>query len=300
MNSKIFERLNEIRHEYTKNTNLIRFIKENISVEKDSTDPILVSYDFQSGTYIDGVKKNQEFSERYTSEVANIINSLSEDTKSVMEVGCGELTTLTKVANKLRDGVSTILGFDISLSRIYLGKSFFNEFYKKKSDNVFFVADLFNIPLADNSVDIVYTSHSIEPNGGREEEAIRELLRVTGKYLVLFEPSFENACAEGKQRMEYHGYIKDIKGAIASIGANLIHHSKVSVAANKLNPTWVHIIKKDLNKSVENKFSCPFTKEALVVGVDSYFVPNAISYPIIHGIPYLLKSHAILSSKVGK
>jgi ubiquinone/menaquinone biosynthesis C-methylase UbiE len=30
------------------------------------------------------------------------------------------------------------------------------------------VADLFHIPFADNSVDVVYTSHSLEPNGGRE------------------------------------------------------------------------------------------------------------------------------------
>ena len=46
------------------------------------------------------------------------------------------------------------------------------------------------IGLKSNSVDIIYTNHSLEPNGGREEVILKELLRVTNKYLILFEPIY--------------------------------------------------------------------------------------------------------------
>ena len=72
----------------------------------------------------------------------------------------------------------------------------------------FFVGNMFHIPFADNSIDIVYTSHSMEPNGGREKEAMAELYRVAGKYLVLLEPSYELATDDGKQRMDRLGYVK--------------------------------------------------------------------------------------------
>ena len=32
-----------------------------------------------------------------------------------------------------------------------------------------------NIPLLDDSVDIVFTSHAIEPNRGREKQILKEL-----------------------------------------------------------------------------------------------------------------------------
>jgi ubiquinone/menaquinone biosynthesis C-methylase UbiE len=38
--------------------------------------------------------------------------------------------------------------------------------------------NIFSLPFLHNSIDIVYTSHSIEPNGGKENLLLKELYRV--------------------------------------------------------------------------------------------------------------------------
>ncbi len=59
-----------------------------------------------------------------------------------------------------------------------------------------FTGDLDRIPLASASVDVVLTIHAVEPNRGREEAVLSELLRVARKHLVMIEPSYEFASAE--------------------------------------------------------------------------------------------------------
>ncbi|CAM5272174.1 Methyltransferase domain-containing protein OS=Lysinibacillus sphaericus OX=1421 GN=LS41612_21290 PE=4 SV=1 [Lysinibacillus sphaericus] len=67
------------------------------------------------------------------------------------------------------------------------------------------------MPLANNSIDLVYTVHALEPNGGKELEALKELYRVASKYVVLVEPYYEGANSEAKERMDRLGYIKGIR-----------------------------------------------------------------------------------------
>lgn len=96
---------------------------------------------------------------------------------------------MSLLIDKLKHKPTDVLGFDLSWSRLKFAK----EFLKDHNNERFklFTANLFEIPLLDNSVDIVYTSHSIEPNGGQEEKALKELYRIANKYVVLLEPSFE-------------------------------------------------------------------------------------------------------------
>lgn len=97
---------------------------------------------------------------------------MNASTCSLLEIGCGEATTLVGVLQQLRTSPHQALGFDISWSRCVEGLRWQEE---KQVRARFFVADFFEIPLDDASVDVVYTAHSIEPNGGREGAAIREL-----------------------------------------------------------------------------------------------------------------------------
>ena len=77
---------------------------------------------------------------------------------------------------------------------------------------------MFNLPLLDNSIDIVYTSHSMEPNGGHEEELLAELYRVTNNYLILLEPAYEFASEEARARMRKHGYVTNLYETAKRLG----------------------------------------------------------------------------------
>lgn len=285
-----------IKKIYEENGNIIQYLRNENKRETNTIEDILISYDFQAGSYIDFVKKNPEYIENYSTNLAALINNLGGG-ETVMEVGCGEATTLNAVSKKL--AVQTnCYGFDISWSRIKMGND-----YLKENDNkaTLFIADLFKIPLADDSIDIVYTSHSIEPNGGREKEALESLYRVTKKYLVLLEPAFEFATEEGKERMINNGYITKLLDTIKDLGYNLILHKKSDVVANPVNPTGIYIIKKEnsenniLHKDI---FNCPISNTPLEKFDDHYFASESlISYPIIGGIPCLFSSYAVLTTK---
>lgn len=295
---KIYKGIERIREHYLNGGNIISFItKEILNEEKNSIETILTSYDFQSGSYVKFCNQNFDYVKVYTKHIANLLETL-DCKRSVLEVGCGEATTLTNVLNNMSKAPRQVLGFDISLSRISVAKKYYQQHINNKSEkSSFFCADLFEIPLPDSSVEVVYTSHSLEPNGGREVEAIAELFRVASSYVVLLEPSYENNSDEGKQRMNNHGYVKNLKGAIEKLGLNLQQCFEFPVCFNKLNPTWAYIIKKD-SILVEPHFKCLYTEKELVDKGDSLIAEGYLAYPKILGTPYLIKSHAILATNV--
>lgn len=286
--------LKAIKEIYERGGNIIQHLKQNQN-DLNALEMILISYDFQSGTYIREVKKNPRYNHEYTVAIARVITGLGVKYDSLLEAGVGEATSLANVVQKLPSEPKQIFGFDISWSRIRYAV----EYLKKKciKNSLVFTGDLFNVPIADNSIDIVYTSHSIEPNGGREKEALQELMRITKKYLVLLEPAYEFANAEARKRMESHGYIKNLYGSAVDLGMNVIEHRLFNVFSNPLNPTGLMIIKKDLkiHKTIRNPLVCPVTKTPLQLIKGSYFSKESLlAYPVIDEVPCLLSDNAVI------
>lgn len=287
--------LNRIKEIYNNNENIIAHLKKVNKSEENSLEDILISYDFQAGTYTKGYKENPDNKNLYCTHLAKVIDNLNVK-GSILEVGVGEATTMGVMLSKLISRPKNAYGFDLSWSRIKYAKTFLDELKIKNVE--LFTGDLFNMPLKDGSIDIVYTSHSVEPNGGREEEALRELYRVTNKYLVLLEPSYELAAEEAKNRMKQHGYVTKLYETAKRLGYNIIEHRLFEVSANPLNPTGLIIIKKEGTEQVVNPICCPVTKTDFVLKDNAYYSPESLlAYPIIGGIPCLLEQNAIVATK---
>jgi ubiquinone/menaquinone biosynthesis C-methylase UbiE len=290
-----FKQLQKIKELYSKGENIIQYLKSIGNNEKNSIEDILISYDFQSGSYIQGFSKNKEYLEEYCSGLAKLINEI-DNVQSIIEVGVGEATTLNMLIKYLKNKPSNILGFDISWSRLKFGQELLKDF--NLSNVNLFTANLFEIPLLDNSIDIVYTSHSIEPNGGKEENALKELYRITKNYLILLEPSFEFANVEAKARMKKHGYVTELYSTAKRLNYKIIEHRLFDYSSNPLNPTGLIIIEKKATSSNNSNLVCPISQTELLKYRDSllYSKESFLAYPVIDGIPCLLKENSILAT----
>ena len=150
-------------------------------IQRNTEDIIEVAYDLQTGSYIAAMEDaaTARHKNKYTGELARTILSLCSPT-SILEAGVGEATTLAGVLGHLKTEVRSF-GFDLSWSRVAYAKLWLKK--QGLSHTTLCTGNLFQIPFADSSIDVVYTSHSIEPNGGNEEPILRELFRITKKVL---------------------------------------------------------------------------------------------------------------------
>jgi uncharacterized protein YbaR (Trm112 family) len=282
---------------YEQGKNISEFLRNEQGVETNTRDIIEVSYDLQTGSYIDAMKNPAMVTHKqeYSREIARRIASLCSP-RSILEAGVGEATTLSGVLENLGDGVGSY-GFDLSWSRVsYAGKWLRSKGF---TDTVLCLGDLFHIPFLDHSIDVVYTSHSIEPNGGQEQPILRELYRVAKKYLILLEPGYELAGDAAKRRMESHGYCRNLEHHCRSLGYDVLEHQLFPYTANPLNPTAITVIRKEHDsESLPDVLACPMYKTPLTEIEGMLFSPEALTvYPIIGKIPCLRIEKGIFASK---
>lgn len=268
---------------------------------------ILLAYDLQAGTYVENVRKNNDFIKSWCKQLASLINPIFPNRGSILEVGVGEATTLSGVLQLLGNKVSAAFGFDISWSRLMIA----NEYLKQNTQEAkMFVADLSNIPLPDNSVDVVYSSHSFEPNRGSEEIMILECMRVAKKAVVIVEPIYELASQEAKIRMDHHGYVKGFYEIAKRLNFEVLDYRLLECTGRTLNPSGVLSLAKkkskisnsemNSNMLLNNEFFwiCPLTGHRLAQDKENFLRSNmGIAYPTMSGIPLLRKEHAIISAK---
>jgi ubiquinone/menaquinone biosynthesis C-methylase UbiE/uncharacterized protein YbaR (Trm112 family) len=291
----MYQEIKKIKAIFNEGGNVMEYFRNVNESSENSLEAIKISYDLQAGSYIKFFLENQEYNALYTQAIASVIENLGE-VNSICEVGVGEATTFANMITKLKHRPEHNLGFDISWSRIGYGRKFANSVGLTNAQ--LFTGNLFQIPLADNSVDVVYTSHSIEPNGGREEDALRELCRVASRYVVLLEPAYELANEESQKRMTHHGYVKGLKKTIENIGYKVIEYRLFEHISNPLNPTGLIVVEIQPNNAPATPiFCCPVTGAHLEKKNDCYYAAESfLAYPIVGGIPCLLAENSILAS----
>lgn len=308
----------EIKEIYSQDINIQKYFRDKNGTAKNDINSILYSYDYQAGSYtsqyyedkivedlyiLDGKKVNmtrRQWGDLYGKYVAEELNALHP--QNVLEVGTGEATSLCDIILNMQEGIQ-FSGIELSLSRLLYAQRFAKD---KKVDINFAMGDMFALPYLDNAFDVVLMIHCLESNTGREEEALKELLRVANKYVVLLEPSYELGNEETKKRIKDLGYIDDLNGTIEKLKLKAIKNELFRMTTYN-NNTAITILEKEKknqedslqpNQSHAAAYACPKCKAGLHQHEEAYFCPECFSlYPIIQKIPVLNANHAILCSK---
>jgi ubiquinone/menaquinone biosynthesis C-methylase UbiE len=140
--------LQEVKYIYNKGKNITQYLRKKLNQKNNTSKIIEIAYDLQAGSYIKYAKMNVEKTRLYTNEISQILDQNIDNNQSLLDVGTGELTTLVQLLNKIKKKPSKIFAFDISWSRLYKGKKFFEKkIQNKKTKLSIFCADMKSIPL---------------------------------------------------------------------------------------------------------------------------------------------------------
>jgi hypothetical protein len=288
---------------YGEGKNVTELLRAQANLEANTPEIIEIAYDLQAGTYIEAVNANRDFAMQYATDLANIIEAHIKPSDCLLDVGTGEITTLSLVAQNLGVMPAELFAFDISWSRIYKGLTFAREQMGDRfAQLTAFVADMSEIPLPEKSVNITISSHALEPNGSILPALLMELFRVTRDKLLLFEPCYEINTEQGQKRMDRMGYIKGLDGVVTSLGGTLIDRIALKNISNPLNPTACYIVRPPSRAVLESErtvaeFSLPGSSLPLQRIEDFYFSHSTgYCFPILKSIPILKSSAAVLAS----
>ena len=290
---------------YAEGKNITELLRAQKKIDVNTSEIIEAAYDLQAGTYIKHVTQNPEQTILYTNEIAQILDKHTHPEDTLLDIGTGELTTLSLLISALTNKPKNVYAFDISWSRIYKGIAFAKNKmgveYKRVKP---FVADINEIPLLDKSINITTSSHALEPNGEKLKGLLIELFRVTIDKLVLFEPCYEINSQEGKNRMDRLGYIKNIEGVVSELGGKVRDKLIIKNVSNSLNPTACFIITPPMSNAriTKNKndiFSVPGTNIPLKK-IENFYYSNetGLCYSILKNIPVLKSNCSILATSL--
>lgn len=291
------------RKAFAEGRNVTEVLRRQKNVTSNTPDIIEAAYELQAGSYIDYLERNPGPTLTYAAEAAALLDAQLAPGASLLDVGSGELTTLSLIVGKLTRKPSRLYAFDISWSRLYRGLSYARTHMGEDFDKLSaFVADMSHTPLGDKSVDVTTSSHALEPNGERLPELLAELFRVTADKLVLFEPCHEIASPEGQARMERLGYIRGMEEAVVRLGGTLLSRTTIRNPVNPLNPTACFVIKppgaSPARRPASGEGFCAPGSNHPLERIDDFYFSNetGLCFPVLKSIPLLKRKCAIMAS----
>lgn len=270
--------INFLKKLYLNRTNINQYLRKKTNLSEKEI--IKLSYDVQSGSYVKDY--NYFLSKKVLSQAIKEINSTNY--KSLMDFGCGELTNFYTLIENIKTKNKLFVANDLSFSRILIGKKFLKK-KKKKIQLKLFSNNSINIPLPDNSIDIVTSCHALEPNKKNVNKILKELWRISKKKLILLEPNNQLGNKLIKQRFKEHNYILDLEEKIKKITPNYkIIDNKTYL--NPLNPSSTFILEKNSNKSNKFNFLNPKDSNDMLKKKLNFFYSKKTGqiFPIVDGI----------------
>lgn len=288
----------DLKQAYARGENISALLRAEES-EGNTEAVIETAYDLQAGTYVRSQidPERRRHKARYAAEIAKVLDGLG-GARHLLEAGVGEATTLSHVIQALSEKPEDTAGVDLSWSRLRWARQWLREERCGPVDLA--VATLCELPFVDNAFEIVYTSHSIEPNHGREVSILQELHRVCARYLVLLEPGYELADAGARARMEHHGYCRGLPEHARSLGMKVVMHSLFPVVARNENPTALIVIEKDTAFTCDHvRWACPGCG-SLLMDVSGFWYCSVcfLAYPVLGGLPCLRREKGLIASQL--
>ena len=138
-----FLNIAEAKEIYKQGKDITQFLRKKFNESENTSEIIEIAYDIQAGSYIENVTAHRLKAEAYANELGGILKQHLQKDDSLLDVGTGELTTLSLVLNNIDVELSKVLAFDISWSRLSKGMTFYRENNKKADITVeAFVADI--------------------------------------------------------------------------------------------------------------------------------------------------------------
>ena len=298
----LIQQLEIARAAYAAGENVTEKLREISAAPSNDPGIVEIAYDLQAGTYIGFTEKNLSFVTSYAEQLARHLKPHLRPGDTIFDAGTGELTTLTHLVNQLQLPLARILACDISWSRLNVGVDYAAQYLRPPSAAIeVFAADIGELPLRSKSVDVVISSHALEPNGGRESALLSELFRVARRKAVLFEPCYEENSDAGRDRMERLGYVRGLGEASRSVGGTVKSITPLPLVANDLNRTACYVLTPPpftvMPCADDCLFSDPGTDSPLIYTNGTYFSPSSgLSYPVIDSIPVLRLKSAVITS----
>jgi len=94
--------LQEAKDVYKKGKNITQYLRKKLNQKNNTSEIIKIAHDLQAGSYIEYVKLNVKKTRLYTNELSQILNQHIAKNQSLLDVGTGELTTLTLLLNQIK------------------------------------------------------------------------------------------------------------------------------------------------------------------------------------------------------